>query len=89
MTTRNRSISLIVIGLLLGAMVGTLLGEILGMALPEGVVKELFLRSVAFSFGPATVDLLILEFTIGLSFSLNFSGVIGLGVSYYLLRYFR
>ncbi len=89
MTTRKRSVGLIILGLILGAMIGTLLGEVLGMVLPPGVVKELFLRSVAFSFGPATIDLLIMKFVLGFAFSLNFSGVIGLGIAYYLLRYFR
>ncbi|MBS1272083.1 MAG: hypothetical protein MAGBODY4_01221 [Candidatus Marinimicrobia bacterium] len=89
MTTRQRSIGIIVISLIVGAMIGTLLGDILGMTLPDGVVKELFLRSVTLSLGPTTVDLLIMNFTLGFSFKLNFSGIIGLGVAYYLLRYFR
>lgn len=89
MTTRERSISIILLSLVVGAMLGTLLGEILGMTLPEGVVKELFLRSVAFSLGPTEIDLLIMNLTLGFSFKLNFSGIIGLGVAYYLLRYFR
>ena len=89
MTTRRRSIGLVTLGLILGALIGTLLGEVLGMILPPGVVRELFLRSVSLAFGPATLDLLILNVTFGFSFSLNFSGVIGLGVAYYLLRYFR
>jgi len=89
MNTRGRSISIVVISLLVGAMIGTLFGDILGMVLPGGVVKELFLRAVSFSLGPTMVDLLIVKFTLGFSFKLNFSGIIGLGVAYYLLRYFR
>ncbi|MCF7805182.1 MAG: DUF4321 domain-containing protein [Candidatus Marinimicrobia bacterium] len=89
MTTRQRSIGIIVIAVILGAMIGTLLGEILGMTLPDGVVRELFLRSVSFSLGPTTLDLLVMNITLGFSLKLNFSGIIGLGVAYYLLRYFR
>jgi len=89
MTTRQRSIGIIIIALIAGAMIGTLFGEILGMTLPDGVVKELFLRSVTLSLGPTTLDLLIVNFTLGFSFKLNFSGIIGLGIAYYLLRYFR
>ncbi|HKJ68845.1 MAG TPA: DUF4321 domain-containing protein [bacterium] len=89
MNTRRRSIGILIIAFILGAMIGTLLGEILGASLPEGVVRELFLRSVSFSFGPTTLDLLILNLTLGFSLRLNFSGVIGLGIAYYLLRYFR
>lgn len=89
MTTRKRSVGVILITLLIGAMIGTLLGDLLGMALPPGVVRELFLRSVAFSLGPTDVDLLVIQMTLGFSLKLNFSGVIGLGVAYYLLRYFR
>jgi len=89
MSTRGRSVAILILAFILGAMIGTLLGEVLGMVLPDGVVRELFLRSVDISLGPSTLDLLIMNLTIGFSMSLNFSGVIGLGVSYYLLRYFR
>ncbi len=89
MTTRSRSAAIIFITLLVGAMVGTLLGDLLGMVLPPGVVKELFLRSVSFALGPAEIDLLVMNLTIGFAMKLNFSGVIGLGAAYYLLRYFR
>jgi len=89
MTTQRRSVGILIIAFILGALMGTLLGELLGMVLPPGVVRELFLRSVSLSFGPTTLNLLILDLTLGFSFKLNFSGIIGLGVAYYLLRYFR
>lgn len=89
MTTRKRPLVIIFLALVVGAMLGTLLGELLGMILPPGVVRELFLRSVSVALTPTTIDLLVLKFTLGFSLKLNFSGIIGLGVSYYLLRYFR
>ena len=89
MTTPHRPLIIIILALIIGAMLGTLLGDLLGMILPPGVVKELFLRSVAVSLNPTTLDLLVLKFTLGFSLKLNFSGIIGLGVAYYLLRYFR
>ena len=89
MTTRKRPLVIILLALILGAMVGTLLGELLGIILPPGVVRELFLRSVSVALDPTTIDLLVFKLTLGFSMNLNFSGIIGLGVAYYLLRYFR
>ena len=41
MTKRN--VSLIVVGLFIGAAIGGVLGNILGWGLPDGVVKDFFL----------------------------------------------
>jgi len=40
MTKRN--VSLIVVGLFIGAAIGGVLGNILGWGLPDGVVKDFF-----------------------------------------------
>lgn len=75
--------------IILGAILGGLLGEILGMALPEGVVKEFFLSAVkpGFDFGP--VDLIVIKFQFSLHIVLNFASLLGMGIAYYFLRYFR
>jgi len=45
MTKRN--VSLIVVGLFIGAAIGGVLGNILGWGLPDGVVKDFFLTSLS------------------------------------------
>lgn len=80
----------LVIGiLLLGAMLGSLLGELLRMSLPDGVVKEVFLRSIDIMLGPAVIDLLMFSITLGFTLKFNFIGIIGIAVAYYILRFWR
>ncbi len=94
---KKRSIILIVLGLFLGAMVGTLIGELLGFILPDGVVKEFFLTSISFDLaglvgnesGIIVLDLIMFTIKFGLRLVFNFTSIIGLGVAYYFLRYFR
>ena len=66
---------------------GTVLGEVLAYILPEGVVKEFFLRSAEFGLGPATLNLVILTFTLGFSIKLNVISVLGIGIAAYFLRW--
>ncbi|HDN60163.1 MAG: hypothetical protein DRP91_04275 [Candidatus Neomarinimicrobiota bacterium] len=81
---------LFVIGILLfGAMIGSLLGEVIKYALPDGVVKDVFLRSIDIMLGPGVVDLIMFSVTIGFTLKLNLIGIIGLLIAYYLLRFWR
>ena len=94
---KNRDISLIAIGLLSGAIIGGVLGNLMGWMLPEGVVKDFFLTSfeldIGSSFGDekgvVVIDLKIITLKFGLALSLNFTSVMGLATSYYILRFFR
>ena len=81
---------LFIIGiLLLGAMVGSLFGELLKMAIPDGVVKEVFLRSIDIMIGPGVIDLIMFSITLGFTLKLNLIGIIGIAIVYYFLRYWR
>ena len=94
---RNRDISLIIIGLFFGAVIGGVIGNLLGWSLPEGVVKDFFLTSLTFDIGSnigdesgvVIIDLGIIVFKFGLAVDFNFTSIIGLATSYYILRYFR
>ena len=94
---RNRDISLIVIGMFIGAIIGGVLGNLMAWALPDGVVKDFFLTSLTFDIGGnlgretsvIVIDLSIIVFKFGLSVDFNFTSIIGLATSYYILRYFR
>lgn len=75
--------------LLLGAMLGSLCGELIKSALPEGVVKEVFLRSIDISVGPGILDLVMFSITLGFTLKFNLIGLVGLAVAYYLIRFWR
>lgn len=84
---RKKRLGFMVMILLMGGLVGTALGEVLGLILPEGVVKEFFLRSVSFGFSPTQINLVIIAFTVGLSFEINIIGAIGIILLGYVLRW--
>ncbi len=91
---RNRDISLIIIGLFFGAVIGGVIGNLLGWSLPEGVVKDFFLTSLTFDIGSnigdesgvVVINLGIIVFKFGLAVDFNFTSIIGLATSYYILR---
>ncbi|MCH7819399.1 MAG: DUF4321 domain-containing protein [Candidatus Marinimicrobia bacterium] len=85
----NKPILLAVYTITLGAVLGTLVGEILGFILPEGVVKQFFLLSKTLSVGPGTLNIIMLQLTLGLSITLNVISLIGIAIAYYLLRWWR
>jgi hypothetical protein len=84
---RRKSLGFIIFIIVLGALVGSALGEVLGLILPAGVVKDFFLKSATASIGPGTLDIILLTFTIGFSIKLNITGVIGIVIAAYALRW--
>ncbi len=84
---RKKSLGWMFVIILLGAFIGSALGEILAFILPQGVVKEFFLRSAVFTLGPTTLDIIILTFTLGFSLKLNVIGVLGIAIAAYFLRW--
>lgn len=92
----RRSLGFVLLVLLMGAMVGSLFGSGLAYVLPEGVVKDFFLKTIDFSLGgllgtddAVNINLLVIQLILGLRISLNFSAIFGLAAAYYFLRYFR
>jgi hypothetical protein len=85
---RRVSFRLLVLYIILGAVIGSLIGEIAEF-LPEGVVKEFFLKSVTAGFTPTTFNLKIVTFTIGFTLLLNVSGIMGVAIAVYMLRWYR
>jgi len=87
--TRNFSIVFALGILFIGAVLGSMVGEVLKYGIPDGVVKDVFLRSININIGPALLDLSMFSITLGFTLKINLIGIIGLGVSYYLLRFWR
>jgi len=84
---RKKSIAFIIFIVVVGALIGSVLGEILGLILPAGVVKDFFLKSATASVGPVTLDIILITLTLGFSFKLNITGVIGVLIAAYALRW--
>ncbi len=84
---RRKGLGFILIIIVLGAIIGSAMGEVLGLVLPDGVVKEFFLRSASFSVGPAVLNLIVFSVTLGFSLKINVIGVMGIFMAAYILRW--
>ncbi len=71
---------------IIGALLGTMVGELLGAYLPEGGVKNFFLKSIAFGLEPSVLNLHILTLTFGLILKINVVTVIGVIAAGFILR---
>lgn len=86
---RKISIRILILFLFLGAIIGSALGKLIALVLPDGVVKQFFIRSATIGFTPVTVNLGFINFTLGFEFILNVIGVVGVGFAAYLLRWYQ
>jgi len=93
MDPRRRDVKIIVLMIFSGAIIGSLLGDVAAALLPESVVRDFFVLAFdSSSYGltkPFVLDLHMFSITFGFTIRLNFMGVVGMGVAYYLLRYYR
>ena len=83
---RKKSLTFVILIIVLGALIGSALGEVIAYVIPDGVVKDFFLKSVSASLGPGTLDIIILTFTLGFSIKLNIIGLFGRFIAAYILR---
>ena len=84
---RKKSVGFIIFIIVIGALIGSAIGEVLAFIIPAGVVKDFFLKSITASIGPGTLDLILLKFTLGFAIKLNITGVIGIFIAAYILRW--
>ncbi len=84
---RRKSLTFIIFIVIIGALIGTAIGEVLGIILPTGVVKDFFLKSASASVGPATLNIILITLTLGFSFKINITGVMGILIAAYALRW--
>ena len=88
MAWRKRGIGFLFLLLLIGIIIGSAVGEIIGLFLPAGLVKDFFLKSLSFGFGPTDVDLNVLRFNIGFFIKVNIISVLGIMAAAYLFRWY-
>lgn len=86
---RKISLGILILFLFLGAIIGSALGKLIAFILPDGVVKQFFLRSATIGFDPVTINLGFISFTFGFEFILNVIGVVGIAFAAYLLRWYH
>jgi len=88
----KKSIYFILSVILLGGVLSTALSMLIGLIIPEGVVQDFFLLSQSFGFGQNAnnwINLGPLRFKLGLFFDVSILSIVGIFVSWYILRYFK
>lgn len=78
----------IVLVIILGAMIGTLFGKLIALVLPDGVVRDFFLKEASFNIGPTPIDVGLIAITLGFKITLNIVGLLGVSLAIYLLRWY-
>ncbi|MDT8902267.1 DUF4321 domain-containing protein [Anaeroselena agilis] len=84
----GKSLGLVALFLALGAIIGGIIGEIIAGFPLGGVTPFLVKTYPVFDLAPATVNLYVVKFVVGLSFHPNLISLLGMVGAYFLVRRF-
>ena len=91
-SNQKRSIGFIFLILFFGVIAGSILSQFIGVVLPDGVVKDFFLTSNSIGWGinPNNwIDLYVIRLKTGFFVDISVVSILGMGISWYFLRYFK
>ena len=91
-SNQKRSISFIFLVLFIGVILGSILSQFISAFFPEGVVKDFFLTSNSIGWGinPNNwIDLFVIRIKTGFFVDISVISILGMGISWYFLRYFK
>ena len=91
-SNQKRSISFIFLVLFFGVILGSILSQFIGTFFPVGVVKDFFLTSNSIGWGIKPdnwINLFVIRFKTGLFVDISVVSILGMGISWYFLRYFK
>ena len=89
---KAKSYKFIFLVLFLGSILGTIISLFIGNLIPDGTVKDFFLLTKSLGFGASENNWLELGFMrvkMGLFFEISVVSILGIFISWYLLRYFK
>tara|TARA_Y100000590_G_C15124839_1_gene790118 strand:- start:9 stop:275 length:267 start_codon:yes stop_codon:yes gene_type:complete len=87
---KKKPLKFILLILFLGCVLATSLSLLVGLIIPDGVVKDFFTlkQSLGFNWNE-WIDLGPLRFKAGFEFDISILSVLGICISWYILRYFK
>ena len=91
-SNQKRSIGFIFLILFFGIVAGSMLSQFIGAFFPDGVVKDFFLTSNSIGWGinPNNwIDLYVIRLKTGFFVDISVVSILGMGISWYFLRYFK
>ena len=89
---QKRSVGFIFLILFFGVITGSILSQFIGIFFPEGVVKDFFITSNSIGWGMIPnnwIDLYIIRIKSGLIVDISVTSILGMGIAWYFLRYFK
>ena len=90
---KDKPLGVLILVVVIGLIIGSVLGQAIGSLLPESTPKTFLLGSYCPSFGfdqgPLLIDLYVIKFKLGLKFTFNIIGLIGLAISVYIFRWYK
>ena len=87
---RRQSIRFIFLIIFLGCVLATSFSLFVSLVIPEGVVRDFFILSYPLGFDLADwFDLGPIKFKAGFKFDVSILSVLGIFISWYILRYFK
>tara|TARA_B100000945_G_scaffold258984_1_gene216832 strand:- start:101 stop:382 length:282 start_codon:yes stop_codon:yes gene_type:complete len=89
---QKRSVGFIFLILFFGVITGSILSQFIGIFFPEGVVKDFFITSNSIGWGMTAnnwIDLYIIRMKTGLIVDISVTSILGMGIAWYFLRYFK
>jgi hypothetical protein len=89
---QKKNLFFILIVVFIGCIMGTALSMFVSLMIPDGVVKDFFILSKSFGFGQNANNWLVvgpLRFKMGLFFDVSILSILGIFISWYILRYFK
>jgi len=93
MPGKEKSLGLLVLVVFVGLVIGSVLGQLVGAFLPESTPKAFLLGSYSPSFGfdddAMLINLYVIKLKLGLQFTFNIMGLIGLAIAVYMFRWYR
>ena len=91
-SNQKRSIGFIFLILFFGVIAGSIISQFIGAFLPDGVVKDFFITSNSIGWGinPNNwIDLYVIRLKTGFFVDISVVSILGMGISWYFLRYFK
>jgi hypothetical protein len=88
MTPRRKPLGILVVMIVAGLLIGSALSEVLRAVLPAGVPRTFLTEGVAINLGPATLNLGVLWFTLGIGLRISILSVGAIVLAAYLFRWY-
>jgi len=85
---QKKSLGAVLLILIFGALIGSTLGEVIGLVLPDGVIKDFFIKSINLGFEAGTLNLEVFSITFGFSIKLNIISILGMALAAHILRWY-